>query len=119
MIRELYDRAAPEREPDLLAVGYTKQTVLEVIVGTSLKALSNYTTRIVGPKLDDHFAPVAWSTDMASAARTANKAAIAVEGRVGYHHDGQRGLYGQCRQAWVRANRHMLSTRVLEPVFWG
>ena len=51
-----------------LAAGYTKETVLEVIVGTSLKVLSNYTTPITAPKLDDHFTPVAWSPDMPSAA---------------------------------------------------
>ena len=60
--------ATPEQVEAFLAAGYTKQTVLVVIAGTSLKVLSNYTTHIVGPKLDDHFAPVAWSTDMASAA---------------------------------------------------
>ena len=50
-----------------LAVGYTKQSVLEVVVGTSLKVLSNYTTPIAELKLDDAFAPMAWSKDMASA----------------------------------------------------
>lgn len=29
-----------------LAAGYTQQTVLEVILGTSLKVLSNYTTHV-------------------------------------------------------------------------
>ncbi len=51
-----------------LAAGYTKQTILEVIVGTSLKVLSNYTTPIVKPELDRAFAPMAWSIDMASVA---------------------------------------------------
>ena len=44
----------------LLAAGYTKQTILEVVVGTSLKVLSNYTTPIVDPELDKAFAPFAW-----------------------------------------------------------
>ena len=50
-----------------LAAGYTKQTVLEVIVGTSLKVLSNYTTPIVEPELDKAFGPMAWNKDMAAA----------------------------------------------------
>lgn len=49
-----------------LAAGYTKQTILEVIVGTSLKVLSNYTTPITKPQVDDVFAPMAWSKDMYS-----------------------------------------------------
>ena len=44
----------------LLAAGYTKQTVLEVVVGTSLKVLSNYTTPTVEPELDRAFQPMAW-----------------------------------------------------------
>lgn len=46
-----------------LAAGYTRQTVLEVIVGTSLKVLSNYTTPITKPELDAAFEPAAWHPD--------------------------------------------------------
>ena len=68
IIHETHGRPTEEQVEAFLAAGYTKQTVLEVIVGTSLKVLSNYTTPIVEPKLDDAFAPMAWSKDMASAA---------------------------------------------------
>lgn len=46
-----------------LAAGYTRQTVLEVILGTSLKVMSNYTNHITQTVVDDAFAPNAWSTD--------------------------------------------------------
>ncbi|MEM7705545.1 MAG: carboxymuconolactone decarboxylase family protein [Pseudomonadota bacterium] len=59
-------RPTPEQIDAFLAAGYTKQTVLEVIVGTSLKVLSNYTTPITQPSLDKAFSSVAWSEDMAS-----------------------------------------------------
>ena len=51
---------------DFLEAGYTKETVLEVIVGTSLKVLSNYSTHIVDPDLDKVFKPYAWSEETAS-----------------------------------------------------
>lgn len=55
---------ATEAQVDaLIAAGYTKQTVLEVITGTALKVLSNYTTRIVHPPLDKAFEPAAWSPE--------------------------------------------------------
>ena len=45
----------------LLAAGYTRQTVLEVILGTALKTLSNYTNHIASTELDSVFATQAWS----------------------------------------------------------
>ena len=51
-----------------LAAGYTRQTVLEVILGTALKTISNYTNHVAETKLDDAFAPNAWSADIAKAA---------------------------------------------------
>ena len=45
----------------LLAVGYTNRTVLEVILGTAMKVLSNYTNHIAGTPLDDAFAAVEWN----------------------------------------------------------
>ncbi|NES00930.1 MAG: carboxymuconolactone decarboxylase family protein [Symploca sp. SIO1B1] len=65
IIHETHGRPTEEQVETFFAAGYTKQTILEVIVGTSLKVLSNYTTPIVRPKLDDAFAPMAWSKDMA------------------------------------------------------
>ncbi len=45
----------------LLAAGYTKRTVLEVILGTALKVMSNYTNHIASTPLDDAFSAVEWS----------------------------------------------------------
>ena len=44
-----------------LAAGYTQQTVLEVILGTSLKVLSNYTNHVAETTVDAKFADKAWS----------------------------------------------------------
>lgn len=44
-----------------LDAGYTKQTVLEVILGTALKVMSNYTNHIATTELDRAFQPAAWS----------------------------------------------------------
>ena len=46
-----------------LSAGYTKQTILEVIVGTSIKVLSNYTNHIGEPKVDDAFASNSWESN--------------------------------------------------------
>ncbi|WP_305984030.1 carboxymuconolactone decarboxylase family protein [Roseibium sp. MMSF_3544] len=58
--------ASEEQVDELIAAGYTKQTVLEVIAGTALKVLSNYTTHIVHPPLDKAFEPMAWTAEMAA-----------------------------------------------------
>ena len=68
IINQSRGRPTAEQIERFLASGYTKETVLEVIVGTSLKVLSNYTTPIVEPDLDAVFAPMAWSEDMVSKA---------------------------------------------------
>ena len=44
-----------------LAAGYTQQTVLEVILGTSLKLMSNYTNHVMNTPLDEQFQPKVWS----------------------------------------------------------
>lgn len=59
-INETRGWATEEQVDALIAAGYTKQTVLEVIAGTALKVLSNYTTHIVNPPLDKAFEPMAW-----------------------------------------------------------
>ena len=48
---------------ELLAAGYTRQTVFDVIVGTAYKVLSNYTNHIAQTPLDDGFARNEWSAD--------------------------------------------------------
>jgi len=45
----------------LLDAGYTRQTVLEVVLGTSLKVMSNYTNHITKTTVDDEFAVNAWT----------------------------------------------------------
>jgi uncharacterized peroxidase-related enzyme len=44
----------------LIAAGYTKQTVLEVILGTSLKVMSNYTNHIAQTPVDAAFEENTW-----------------------------------------------------------
>ena len=48
-----------------LAAGYTEQNILEVILGTAMKTLSNYTNHVSETPVDDAFADNAWSLDMA------------------------------------------------------
>jgi len=45
----------------VLAAGYTKQTMLEVVLGISYKILSNYTNHLAHTQVDDAFAADAWS----------------------------------------------------------
>jgi len=51
----------------LFAVGYTKQTALEVIVGTALKVMSTYTNHLLHTPLDDAFKSDAWTAPNAQA----------------------------------------------------
>lgn len=44
-----------------LEAGYTRQTMLEVILGTALKTMSNYTNHIAETELDTAFAPNVWT----------------------------------------------------------
>ena len=57
-----------EQVETFLAAGYSLQTVLEVILGTSLKVMSNYTNHVAGTEVDAVFARNAWTPDMASVA---------------------------------------------------
>lgn len=45
----------------LIDAGYSKRTVLEVVLGTALKVLSNYTNHIAQTPVDTAFAGSAWS----------------------------------------------------------
>jgi uncharacterized peroxidase-related enzyme len=45
----------------LLAAGYARQTVLDVILGTSLKVMSNYTNHVVQTPVDGAFAAHTWA----------------------------------------------------------
>ena len=44
----------------LLDAGYPKQAALDVILGVSMKTLSNYANHLAKPPLDEAFKPVAW-----------------------------------------------------------
>jgi uncharacterized peroxidase-related enzyme len=45
------------------AAGYSKANVLEVILGTAHKVLSNYTNHVAKTPIDDAFQADAWNTD--------------------------------------------------------
>lgn len=51
-----------------LQAGYTRQTVLEVILGTALKTMSNYTNHVAETDLDPAFSKNAWSSSDTDAA---------------------------------------------------
>lgn len=51
-----------------MEAGYTQQNVLEVILGTALKTLSNYTNHIAETDLDPAFVANAWPASSAQAA---------------------------------------------------
>ncbi|WP_237227875.1 carboxymuconolactone decarboxylase family protein [Rubinisphaera sp. JC750] len=46
-----------------LAAGYTRKTMLEVVLGTAFKVLSNYTNHIAETPVDDAFAKNAWEPE--------------------------------------------------------
>jgi len=56
------------------AHGYTHQQILEVLLGVSMKTLSNYVNHIAGTPLDEEFSAVAWTPEeeRAGAATTPN-----------------------------------------------
>lgn len=45
---------------DFEAAGYTTTQVLEVVLGVSIKTLSNYSNHVAHTPLDEAFAPAAW-----------------------------------------------------------
>ncbi|MGB6229292.1 MAG: carboxymuconolactone decarboxylase family protein [Litorimonas sp.] len=45
------------------AAGYGRQQVLEVVLGTAFKVLSNYTNHVANTPLDAAFQPNAWTAD--------------------------------------------------------
>lgn len=48
------------------AAGYTPQSVLDVILATALKVMSNYTNHVAATSVDDVFAANIWSADKAA-----------------------------------------------------
>ncbi|MBE9029693.1 carboxymuconolactone decarboxylase family protein [filamentous cyanobacterium LEGE 11480] len=51
-----------------IAAGYSQANVLEVILGTGLKVLSNYSNHVVNTPVDDAFQSDKWSADIPVAA---------------------------------------------------
>lgn len=51
-----------------IVAGYSQANVLEVILGTGLKVLSNYSNHVIETPVDDAFQSNKWSADMAEAA---------------------------------------------------
>lgn len=68
VINETRGWPEPSDVDPFLAAGYTRQNVLEVILGTALKVMSNYTNHVAATELDAAFAPNAWSADLAKVA---------------------------------------------------
>ena len=54
-----------------LAAGYTEANILDVILGTGLKTLSNYTNHISATPVDAPFQPNAWEAPQAQLAASA------------------------------------------------
>lgn len=52
----------------LLDAGYTRENILEVVVGAAFKTISNYSNHIVETPLDDAFAPLKWEKPSGRAA---------------------------------------------------
>ena len=60
-VNEKRGRPSEQDIEALLAAGYTRQTVLEVVMGTSLKVMSNYTNHITQTTVDEVFAANVWA----------------------------------------------------------
>ena len=48
---------------EFLAAGFTRQQILEVVLGIAMKTISNYANHIAGTELDDAFAAQAWAPE--------------------------------------------------------
>jgi uncharacterized peroxidase-related enzyme len=68
IINETRGWPSNEQVDAFLASGYSRQTVLEVIIGTSLKVMSNYTNHIAETKVDDAFVSNTWAPVQTTAA---------------------------------------------------
>ncbi len=57
--------ATKEDQDTFIAAGYARPQIFEVLVGVTMKTLSNYTNHIVDTPLDEQFAGFAWSPPVA------------------------------------------------------
>ncbi len=60
VINESRGWPSDEQVEAFLNAGYSRRTMLEVILGTSLKVMSNYTNHIAATPLDDEFSADRW-----------------------------------------------------------
>lgn len=60
--------AEPAEIGAFLAVGYTQENILDVILGIGQKTLSNYTNHIADTPVDPPFQSAAWSAELKAAA---------------------------------------------------
>lgn len=44
-----------------LAAGYSRASILEVVLGVTMKTLSNYTNHVAKTRLDEQLSPLAWT----------------------------------------------------------
>jgi uncharacterized peroxidase-related enzyme len=61
IVNESNGRPTEEQQATFINSGYTKETILEVILGTSMKVMSNYTNHVAHTVVDDEFAKNTWS----------------------------------------------------------
>lgn len=67
-INEARGNVTQEEVDAFLAAGYTEANILDVILGTGLKTMSNYTNHIAETPLDDVFQANAWAPKTSAAA---------------------------------------------------
>ncbi len=68
IVNETRGTPSAEQMQAFFGAGYTQQHVLEIVLATALKTMSNYTNHIVQTPLDEAFLPNRWSADSANAA---------------------------------------------------
>lgn len=68
VMNEKHGRPSEAELQAFFDAGYTQQAALEVVVGTALKVLSNYTNSITGTNVDEAFQPATWSATCSKAA---------------------------------------------------
>ena len=77
IVHKTHGAPTPNQVQNFLDAGYTQQTVLDVVLGTALKVMSNYTNAITGTQLDDAFKPAEWTPNNTCAPHTTCDAANA------------------------------------------
>jgi len=68
IVNEKHGRPSEAELQAFFDAGYDQQAALDVVVGTALKVMSNYTNAITGTNVDEAFQPAAWSENGQQAA---------------------------------------------------